>query len=170
LRPSIVFGPEDDFFNRFAALARMAPALPLIGGGKTRIQPVFVGDVAKAVVAGLTGKASAGAPYELGGPEVLTLKEIMQRVLAYTMRKRPLVPLPFWLAKLQGAILQLLPKPLLTVDQVRMLQTDNVVSADAIRTGRTVEGLGVEPVAIASIVPDYLERFRPRGQFSVYRP
>jgi len=170
LRPSVVFGPEDDFFNRFAALARIAPALPLIGGGNTKFQPVFAGDVAKAVVAGLTGKATSGAPYELGGPEVLTLKEVMQRVLTYTMRKRLLVPEPFWLAKLQAAVLQLLPKPLLTIDQVRQLETDNVVSEDAKRAGRTLEGLGIEPVAIAAVVPAYLEQYRPRGQFSIYRP
>jgi NADH dehydrogenase len=170
LRPSVVFGPEDDFFNLFANLARIAPALPLIGGGNTRLEPVFVGDVAKAVLAGLTGKAEPGAPYELGGPEVLTLKQVMQRVLTYTMRKRWLVPLPFPLAKLQAAVMQLLPNPLLTVDQVRLLQTDNVVSEDAKRSGRTLEGLGIEPVAIAAVVPRYLEQYRPRGQFSDYRP
>ena len=170
LRPSIVFGPEDDFFNRFAALARISPVLPLIGGGKTKIQPVFAGDVAKAIIAALTGKAEADAPYELGGPEVLTMKEIMQRVLAYTMRKRLLVSEPFFLAKLQGAFLQLLPKPMLTVDQVRMLETDNVVSEEAKRAHRTLEGLGIEPIAVESVVPDYLEQYRPRGQFSVYRP
>jgi uncharacterized protein YbjT (DUF2867 family) len=169
LRPSVVFGPEDDFFNRFAALAQIAPALPLIGGGRTRLQPVFVGDVAKAVVASLTGQARAGAVYELGGPEILSLREVMRRVLAYTMRRRPLVPLPFWLAKLQGAVLQLLPNPPLTLDQVRMLQIDNVVGEAAIRDGRTLEGLGIEPVAVAAVVPDYLERFRPKGQFSIYR-
>jgi NADH dehydrogenase len=170
LRPSVVFGPEDDFFNLFANLARIAPALPLIGGGKTKLEPVFVGDVAKAVLAALTGKAEPGAPYELGGPEVLTLEQVMQRVLTYTMRKRWLVPLPFALAKLQAAFLQLLPNPLLTVDQVRLLQTDNVVSEDAKRSGRTLEGLGIEPVAIAAVVPRYLEQYRPRGQFSDYRP
>jgi len=170
LRPSIVFGPEDDFFNRFAKLARIAPALPLIGGGKTRFQPVFAGDVAKAVIGGLTGKANAGAPYELGGPEVLTLKEVMERVLAYTMRKRLLVPEPFWFAKLQAAFLQWLPKPPLTIDQVRLLQSDNVVSEPAKQSGRTLEGLAIEPVAIAAVVPGYLEQFRPRGQFSQYRP
>jgi uncharacterized protein YbjT (DUF2867 family) len=170
LRPSVVFGPEDDFFNRFARLARMAPALPLIGGGKTRFQPVFAGDVAKAVIAGLTGRATAGTPYELGGPEVLTLKEVMQRVLTYTMRRRWLVPEPFWLAKMQAAFLQLLPKPPLTVDQVRLLQSDTVVSEHAKRSGRTLEGIGIDPVAIAAVVPDYLEQFRPRGQFSKYRP
>jgi NADH dehydrogenase len=170
LRPSIVFGPEDDFFNRFAALARISPALPLIGGGKTKMQPVFAGDVAKAVIAALTGKSEAGAPYELGGPEVLTMKEVMQRVLAYTMRKRLLISEPFWLAKLQGKLLQMLPKPMLTVDQVRMLETDNVVSKEAKRANYTLQGLGIEPIAVASVVPDYLAQFRPRGQFSVYRP
>jgi uncharacterized protein YbjT (DUF2867 family) len=170
LRPSIVFGPGDDFFNRFGSLAQFSPILPLIGGGKTRIQPVFVGDVAKAIAAALTGKTEFDAPYELGGPEVLTMKEIMQRVLAYTMRKRLLLSEPFFLAKLQGAFLQLLPKPLLTVDQVRMLETDNVVSEETKRAHRTLEGLGIEPIAIESVVPDYLEQYRPRGQFSVYRP
>ncbi|MFO7476824.1 MAG: complex I NDUFA9 subunit family protein [Methyloceanibacter sp.] len=170
LRPSVVFGPEDDFFNRFAKLARIAPVLPLIGGGETRFQPVFAGDVAKAVVAGLTGAADAAGAYELGGPEVLTLKEVMQRVLDYTMRRRLLLPLPFSLAKLKGAFLQLLPNPILTVDQVRLLETDNVVSERAKRDGRTLEGLRIAPVAVAAVVPDYLEQFRPRGQFSHYRP
>ena len=170
LRPSIVFGPEDDFFNRFAALARALPALPLIGGGKTRLEPVFAGDVAKAVVAGIAGLANAGAPYELGGPEILTMKEVMSRVLDYTMRKRWLVPMPFWLAKTEASFLQLFPNPMLTVDQVRLLQTDSVVSEEAKREGRALEALGIEPVAIASVVPDYLEQFRPRGQFSTYRP
>jgi uncharacterized protein YbjT (DUF2867 family) len=170
LRPSVVFGPEDDFFNRFAALARIAPVLPLIGGGNTRFEPVFAGDVAKAVIAGLTGTAKSGAPYELGGPEVLTLKQVMQRVLTYTMRRRPLVPVPFWLAKLKGSFLQLLPNPMLTVDQVKLLETDNVVSEEAKRAKRTLEGLAIEPVAIAAVVPAYLEQYRPRGQFSNYRP
>jgi uncharacterized protein YbjT (DUF2867 family) len=169
LRPSVVFGPEDEFFNRFAALARLSPALPLIGGGHTKFQPVFVGDVAQAIVAGLEGRADAKAPYELGGAEILTMRQVMERVLAYTMRSRLLVPLPFWLAKLQGAILQWLPNPPLTVDQVRLLENDNVVSAEAIKAGRTLEGLGIEPVPIANVVPDYLEQYRPRGQFSVYK-
>jgi uncharacterized protein YbjT (DUF2867 family) len=171
LRPSVVFGPEDEFFNRLAALARFSPALPLIGGGKTKFQPVFAGDVAKAVMASLTGKAKAGAVYELGGPEILDLKEVMRRVLAYTMRKRWLVPLPFFLAKLQGAVLQLLPNPPLTLDQMRLLERDNVVSDSAKRDGRTLEGLGiVELVAVEGVVPDYLEQYRPKGQFSDYQP
>ena len=170
LSPSVVFGPEDEFFNRFAALARIAPALPLIGGGKTAFQPVFAGDVAKAVIASLTGKAKAGAVYELGGPEILTMKEIMERVLTYTMRKRWFVTLPFPLAKLQGAILQWLPNPPLTLDQVRLLERDNVVSEAAKRDERTLEGLGIEPVSVAAVVPDYLEQYRPKGQFSPYQP
>ncbi len=169
-RPSVVFGPEDEFFNRFAALARISPVLPLIGGGHTKFQPVFVGDVAQAIVAALEGRASQSAPYELGGPQTMTMREVMERVLAYSMRSRLLVPVPFWLAKLQGAFLQWLPKPPLTVDQVRLLQTDNVVSDAATKAGRTLEGLSIEPVAVASVVPDYLEQFRPRGQFSVYKP
>jgi uncharacterized protein YbjT (DUF2867 family) len=170
-RPSVVFGPGDGFFNRFAALARLSPALPLIGGGKTKFQPVFAGDVAKAVMASLTGKAQTGAVYELGGPEILTMKEVMERVLGYTMRKRWLVPLPFPLAKLQGVILQLLPNPPLTLDQVRLLERDNVVSEAAKRDNRTLEGLGItEPVAAEAVVPDYLEQYRPKGQFSDYHP
>lgn len=169
-RPSVVFGPEDDFFNRFAALAQLSPVLPLLGGGHTKFQPVFVGDVARAIVAALEGRAPERAPYELGGPEILTMRQVMERVLDYTMRERPLVPVPFWFAKLQGAILQVLPKPPLTIDQVRLLQRDNVVSDVAIKARRTLEGLGIEPVAVESVVPDYLEQFRPRGQFSVYRP
>jgi uncharacterized protein YbjT (DUF2867 family) len=171
LRPSVVFGPEDDFFNRFATLARLSPALPLIGGGTTKFQPVFVGDVAKAMIAALTGKAQPGAVYELGGPEVLTMKEVMERVLTYTMRKRIFVSLPFPLAKLQGAMLQVLPNPPLTLDQVRLLESDNVVSDAAKRGGRTLEGLGIaEPVAVDAVVPDYLEQYRPKGQFSNYQP
>ncbi len=171
LRPSVVFGPEDEFFNRFAALARLSPALPLIGGGKTEFQPVFAGDVAKAVIAALTGNAQPGAVYELGGPELLTMKEVIERVLAYTMRKRWLVSLPFPLARLQGAILQILPNPPLTLDQVRLLEKDNVVSEAAKRDHRTLEGLGItEPVAVEAVVPDYLEQYRPKGQFSDYQP
>ncbi len=169
IRPSVVFGPEDEFFNRFAALARISPVLPLIGGGHTKFQPVFVGDVAQTIVAALEGRAAAKAPYELGGPEVLTMREVMERVLDYTMRKRWLVPVPFWAAKLKGAFLQWLPNPPLTLDQVRLLERDNVVSDAAIKAGRTLEGLGIEPVPVASVVPDYLEQFRPRGQFSVYK-
>jgi len=131
MRPSILFGPEDDFFNRFASLARMAPALPLIGGGLTRFQPVFVGDVARAIADAVDGTARAGTIYELGGPEVRTFKELMQYVLATIERKRLLVSIPFPAAKLQAALLQYLPKPLLTPDQVELLRADNVVAPGA---------------------------------------
>lgn len=166
LRPSIVFGPEDDFFNRFAAMARISPALPLVGGGGTRFQPVFVGDVAAAVCAVLENDAARGQTYELGGPEVLTFREVLEFILKATDRRRLLVPLPFGVAKVQATFLQLLPKPLLTIDQVTMLQDDNVVGADAESDGRTLQGLGITPQAVEAIVPEYLERFRRAGQFT----
>ncbi len=165
LRPSILFGPEDDFFNRFAAMARLSPALPLIGGGRTRFQPVFAGDVAQAVVAAMEGKAEPGRIYELGGPEVCSFKELMELLLATIERRRLLVPIPFAVAKLQAAFLQWLPKPLLTPDQVELLRVDNVVSEAAEREGRTLEKLGIDPVAMASVLPSYLWRFRRTGQF-----
>jgi uncharacterized protein YbjT (DUF2867 family) len=133
LRPSIVFGPEDDFFNRFAAIARLAPALPLVGGGHTRFQPVFAGDVASAVVAAVEGRTTGGCIYELGGPDVRSFRELMEFVLATIERRRLLVPIPFALAKFQAYFLQFLPKPLLTPDQVDLLKRDNVVSEDAKR-------------------------------------
>jgi NADH dehydrogenase len=167
LRPSIVFGAEDEFFNRFASLARFAPALPLIGYGRTRFQPVYVVDVAQAVVAALEGRAKEGAVYELGGPEIYTFRELLDKIAEYTTRRRPYVPIPFWLAKIQAFALQILPNAPLTLDQVRLLEKDNVVSEEAIREGRTLEGLGIKPIGIDSIVPQYLVRFRPRGEFSV---
>ena len=165
LRPSIVFGPEDDFFNKFASLARFVPALPLIGGGHTRFQPVFAGDVASAVAAAIEGRAKAGQIYELGGPEAKSFKELMQFVLATIERRRLLVPIPFWVAKMQASMLQLMPKPLLTPDQVELLRGDIVVADAAKREERTLEALGIEPVAMEIIVPSYLWRFRKTGQF-----
>jgi NADH dehydrogenase len=164
-RPSIVFGPEDDFFNRFGAMARMSPALPLIGGGQTKFQPVFVGDVAQAIRKAVGGATKGGAIYELGGPEVRSFKELMEYVLAVTERRRLLVPLPFALAKLQAFFLQLMPTPLLTRDQVELLRTDNVVSQAAVAEGRTLAALGIAPAALEAIVPSYLWRFRKTGQF-----
>jgi NADH dehydrogenase len=164
-RPSIMFGPEDDFFNRFAGMARISPALPLIGGGETKFQPVFVGDVAQAITRAVGGWAKAGTIYELGGPEVKSFKELMEYVLAVTERKRLLVPLPFGLAKFKAYFLQLLPTPLLTPDQVESLRVDNVVSPAAQSEGRTLEALGITPSALEAIVPSYLWRFRKAGQF-----
>jgi NADH dehydrogenase len=166
VRPSVVFGPEDQFTNRFAALARLAPALPLVGGGTTRMQPVYVGDVAAAIADAVDGKAKAGATYELGGPEVLTFREIIELILEITDRKRMLVPLPFGLARLQSYVLQFAPGALkLTPDQVELLRTDNVVSDAAKAAGLTLEGLGITPDSIEAVAPQYLWRFRPAGQF-----
>jgi uncharacterized protein YbjT (DUF2867 family) len=164
-RPSILFGPDDDFFNRFAALARMSPILPLVGGGHTRFQPAFAGDVAEAIAQAVDGKAKPGTVYELGGPEVLTFKALLEYILATTERKRLLMPLPFWAAKLNAAFLQFMPRPLLTPDQVELLRTDNVVSEAATREGRTFAAFGIVPTGIESVVPSYLWRFRKTGQF-----
>ncbi len=165
LRSSLLFGPEDTFFNRFAAMARLLPALPLIGGGHTRFQPVFVGDVAEAIARAVDGEARPGTIYELGGPEVFTFKELMQITLATIERKRLLVTLPFGLARFQAALLQYLPTPLLTPDQVELLRHDNVVSEAAVRENRTLEGLGLHGRTVQAIVPTYLWRFRKYGQF-----
>jgi NADH dehydrogenase len=166
MRPSIMFGPEDTFFNRFASMARMAPALPLIGGGLTRFQPVFAGDVATAIADAVDGRATPGATYELGGPEVLTFKQLMQFTLDTIERRRALVPLPFPIASLMASVLQFAPGAPLTPGQVEMLRTDNVVSDDAKRDRRTLEAFGIAPDSIATIVPTYLWRFRKTGQFS----
>jgi len=166
LRPSVVFGPEDDFTNRFAGLAKVSPFLPLIGGGTTRLQPVYVGDVAQAVADAVDGKTKAGATYELGGPEILTMREIMEFILKVTERKRLLLPLPFGLARLQASVLQFAPGALkLTPDQVELLQSDNVVSEAAKAAGLTLQGLGITPDSLEAIAPQYLWRFRAAGQF-----
>ncbi len=174
LRPSILFGPEDNFFNRFAGMARVSPALPLIGGGHTRFQPVYVADVAEAVARAVSGGAKPGATYELGGPSVRTFRELLEYICTVTGRRRLLVPLPFGLADYPAmateiantALFGALPESLLlTRDQVTLLKSDNVVSADASAEGRTLDGLGIEPRALDSIVPSYLYRFRKTGQF-----
>jgi uncharacterized protein YbjT (DUF2867 family) len=166
LRPSVVFGPEDQFSNRFAALARVSPVLPLIGGGVTKLQPVYAGDVATAVADAVGGKTKAGAVYELGGPEVLTMREIMEIILAVIERKRMLLSLPFGLAKLQALALQFAPGPLkLTPDQVALLRSGNVVSDPAKSADLTLEGLGITPDSLEAVAPQYLWRFRAAGQF-----
>ena len=172
-RPSILFGPNDDFFNRFAGIARLSPFLPLVGGGHTRFQPVFAGDVAQAIAKAVDGATRPGSIYELGGPDVYTFRELMEFTLATIERRRLLLPLPFGVAKLQAAVfelvsrlpLRILSKPLLTRDQVELLRYDNVVSEIARRDGLTLEGLGITPQSIAAIVPTYLWRFRKAGQF-----
>ena len=166
MRPSTIFGPEDQFTNRFAALARISPMLPLIGGGLTKMQPVYVGDVATAVADAVDGKAKAGATYELGGPEVLTMREIMEIILATTYRDRMLVSLPFGLANLQAMFLQFAPGALkLTPDQVALLRSDNIVSEAAKAAGLTLDGLGITADSLEAVAPQYLWRFRATGQF-----
>lgn len=162
VRPGIVFGPEDEFFNRFASMARVLPALPLIGGGRTRFQPVFVGDVADAVMAILEKPETRGRTYELGGPRVYTFRELMVLLLREIGRRRLLLPLPFWVAKLQALILERLPIPPLTVDQVRLLEHDNIVQPGALGCA----DLGIEPKSAEVMIPAYLDRHRRRGYYT----
>ena len=166
LRPSIVFGAADGFLNRFASMAAMAPALPLIGGGRTRFQPVHVGDVAEAVARSATRADAAGRTFELGGPTVWTFEDILKYILRETNRRRLLVPLPFFAARTIGSLAQLTAvfgiAPVLTRDQVLMLERDNVVGADA----EGLSALGIEPTGLEAIAPSYLWRYRRGGQFA----
>ena len=166
LRPSVVFGPEDSFFNRFASLARMMPVLPLIGGGETKFQPVYVGDVAEAVAQAVIRPDVAGQTYELGGPAVYSFKDLMRLILRETNRDRLLVPLPFFAARIIGSAAQMSAlvgfAPLLTRDQVLMLETDNVVAPDA----QGLDALGVQGTGLEAIAPSYLWRYRVGGQFA----
>lgn len=166
VRPSIVFGQEDDFFNRFAGMARLAPALPLIGGGKTRFQPVYVDDVAQAIALGVDGKLTGGKVYELGGPQTPTFRECLELMLHEIGRKRMLVSLPWFVAGMMGKALGWLPGAPITSDQVIMLKQDNVVSDEAIKQKRTLEGMGIDPTPMAAILPTYLVQYRPHGQFT----
>ena len=166
LRPSVVFGAEDRFFNLFAGLAQFAPALPLIGGGHTLFQPVFVGDVAEGIARAVDGQARPGCTYELGGPDIRSFRALLDMMLQEIGRPRLLVPLPFALARLMALFLQMLPGPVLTVDQVRLLENDNIVSEVARNERRTIEGLGIAPTAMAAILPTYLWRYRKGGQFA----
>src|SRR5215472_7560758 len=161
LRPSVVFGPEDQFFNRFAAMAMISPVLPLIGGGDTRFQPVYVGDVADAVVKCLEDPATAGRVYELGGPKIYSFRELLELVLEEIRRKRWFIELPFGLASLQARLLSVLPNPPLTPDQVELLKGDNIVSSGAM----TLASLGIAPTAAVVILPTYLDCFRRGGWY-----
>ena len=178
LRPSVVFGPEDDFLNRFANLARFMPVLLLFGGGATRLQPVFVGDVALAAASAIDGVGLGGKIYELGGPEVLTLRETVELVLRIVERRRVLIGLPFRVSRfIAGSTelastltLGLFPEALTTTrDQVELLRDDNVVSGSAIAEARTLAGLGVDATGIEAIAPAYLYRFRKTGQYAPSR-
>ena len=177
VRPSIVFGPEDKFFNRFAAMARLSPMLPLIGGGAGLLQPVFVGDVAEAIALAVDGTAKPGTIYELGGPEARSFKDILRFILTTIGRRRLLVALPFPAAHAMGhateiaktAMLGLMPAMLdMTRDQVELLKIDNVVSGAATAEGRTLQGLGIHPESYEGFTPSYLYRFRKTGQYATY--
>ena len=165
MRPSIIFGPEDDFFNRFAAMARISPIVPLVGAG-TRFQPVYVGDVAEAVARAVDGKVASGKTYELGGPEELTFRECMEIMLQEIRRKRFLVNIPWFAASALGSLVGWLPFAPITRDQVEMLKSDNVVSDDAASENRTLEGIGISPTPLAAILPSYLVQYRPHGQYT----
>ena len=164
LRPSVVFGADDQFFNRFAALARLSPIVPLVGAN-TYFQPVYVKDIAEAVLRALETDAADGKIIELGGPAHFTMRQIMELMLQVIRRKRLLIAVPMAFAKMKAFFLQMLPNPILTVDQCRSLAIDNVVSQEAIAEGRTLEGLGLTATAVQTILPTYLGRFRRRGQF-----
>ena len=168
LRPSIVFGPEDNFFNQFAAMTQIAPGLPLIGGGKTKFQPVYVDDVANAAVKGALGEAEAGT-YELGGPDVNTFRELMEQMLETIHRRALIIGLPFWVGTAMGYVTGavsfvtggLAPQPI-TVDQVKSLRDDNVVAEGA----RGFAELGIKPMSLEAVLPSYLWQFRPSGQYA----
>jgi NADH dehydrogenase len=148
---------------------RLAPIMPLIGG-RTRMQPVYAGDVAQAIKAALAGSATEGAIYELGGPTAYTFEELLKKTGEWSGHRRLLLPIPFWMAKIPAFFVQIVPGAPITVDQIKLLQRDNVVSAQASRDQRTLQGLGItEPRSIALIVPSYLQRYRPRGEFSTER-
>ncbi len=168
LRPSAVFGVEDDFLNRFAALARIVPALPLVRGGRTRFQPVHVEDVAEAVLRAAGRAESAGRSHELGGPAIYTFRDLLQFVLDVTGRQRFLVPVPTALLSFKAMFLELLPEPPLTRDQIAMLASDNIVSADPdiVR----FSDLGISPAALEAVAPDYLARYRRRRLRAEFSP
>ena len=161
LRPSVVFGPEDQFFNRFATMATVSPVLPLIGGGETRFQPVYVGDVADAIVACLEDSATAGRIYELGGPKIYSFREVLELVLSEIRRKRRFIDLPFAVAAFQAKLMSILPSPPLTLDQVELLKGDNIVSSGAL----TLASLGLTPTPAELVLPTYLDRFRRGGWY-----
>ncbi|MBU3030028.1 complex I NDUFA9 subunit family protein [Paracoccus marinaquae] len=171
LRPSVIFGPDDHFYNRFASFARLGPVMA-IAGGNTRMQPVFVDDVAQAAVLGATGEAESGI-YELGGPDILTLREIVGQVLEVTHRRRLVLNMPFWLARIGATLLdglqfmtgRLFANKILGRDQLVLLQSDNVVSEGA----RGFADLGIQPTAAEAVLEDYLWRFRPSGQYDAIK-
>jgi len=172
LRPSIVFGPEDEFFNKFAGMFSVLPLVPLFGGGKTRFEPVFVGDLAEAIKNACGDAGAPGQDYEIGGPEIYSLRQVYEKTREWAGQKSSFVGMPYWIAKLMALATWPLPNSVrpITVDQIKMLQQDNLLSSAAIEEGRTIGALGINATqSVSAVVPGYLERFRPRGQFSHYR-
>ncbi|MET3589031.1 NADH dehydrogenase [Bartonella silvatica] len=171
MRPSVIFGPEDCFFNSLANLSCFLPIVPLFGGGKGKLQPVYVGDVAEFVLRALEGQATLGKSYDLGGPQIITLQHALENVLKIIHRKKTILPMPLSIGLLIGGFLGVVNKlpfvsACVTTNQIRFLQVDNIVSQEAIRSGYTLEGVGITPRAMSAILPSYLWRFRPQGQFS----
>ncbi len=166
IRPSVIFGPEDDFFNRFAKMAKVSPFLPLIGGGHSKFQPVYVGDVAEAVAKAVDGALKGGKVYELGGPQVASFRECLDIMQQIIDESRTYVSIPWFLAKAMGKLTGWLPGAPITLDQVKMLENDTIVSDEAIKQSRTLEGMGINPTNMETILPSYLVRFRPQGQFT----
>jgi uncharacterized protein YbjT (DUF2867 family) len=164
MRPSLIFGVGDDFFNKLGMIARMLPVMPLFGG-KTTFQPVYVGDVAEGLAQAAMGNLKAGRTYELGGPEVLSNRALVERVLRDTNRSKLILPLPSAVGKLLAFPMSILPSPLITGEQVTLLGIDNVVSDEAIREKRTLAGIGIVPRPLDAVLPSYLWRFSPNGQF-----
>jgi len=169
LRPSVVFGPEDQFFNKLAALARLMPVAPLIGGGTTKLQPVYAGDVGAAIAKAVDGQLAPRSTWELGGPEILTSKQCLERILAVSGRKKPMVSFPLGLASLKARFAQFLPGAPLTPGLVEMLRIDSTVSPDMEANKQTLAGMGINATTLASILPSYLVRFRKYGQFETNR-
>jgi uncharacterized protein YbjT (DUF2867 family) len=166
VRPSVIFGPEDSFFNRFASIMRITPLLPLIGGGEQKFQPVYVGDVADAIVKALTDSSAAGRTYELCGPTVYSFKELMELVMSETGRHVGLVPVPFELARIKAFFLELLPVPPLTRDQVELLRSDNIATGNL----PGLKDLGIAPTAAEVILPSYLDIYRKGGRYNPAQP
>ena len=165
LRPSLVFGPEDQLFNRFATMAKISPVLPVVGPD-TRFQPVYVGDVARFAAAAVNGEVPGGRIYELGGPDIETFRSLLEIMLSYTRQKRMIVPLSFGTARMKAKVLSILPNPPITEDQVELLKSDNVVSEAAIAEGRTLAAAGITPHSLAAVLPTYLWIYRRHGQFA----
>ena len=164
VRPSVIFGTGDTFFNKLGLIGRMLPVMPLFGG-KTKFQPVYVGDVAEAIAQAAMGKLKAGKTYELGGPDVLTNRELVERVLRDTNRSNPILPLPGFVGQILAFPMGILPKPLVTGEQITLMQIDNVVSAEAAKDERTLPGIGIVPRPLDAVLPSYIWRFSPNGQF-----